>query len=69
MNILDLKSNIQNGAYDTRLTELYAADETALQAQKTRYLKAIDEFEKLFHNVNGFDDYFWEDILEKEGFF
>ena len=32
-------------------------------------IKEFDEFERLFYKRNGFDDYFWEDILEKEEFY
>ncbi len=48
MNICMLKDKIQNGAYDERLRALYTADDTALQMQKDRYIKAIEEFEKLY---------------------
>ncbi len=51
MNIHLLREHIKNGVYDARLTALYAANETALAAQKARYLKAIDEFEKLYPEV------------------
>ncbi|MGU8989342.1 GNAT family N-acetyltransferase (plasmid) [Clostridium perfringens] len=31
-------------------------------------VEEFDEFEKLFHNVNGFDDCFWEELMIKESF-
>lgn len=47
-----LKEMIKNGAYDARLKALYAADAAALEAQKARYIKAIEEFEALYPELD-----------------
>ena len=46
MNTKELKKALLNGAYDERFTYIYGAP--ALELQKARYAKAIDEFESLY---------------------
>ena len=46
MNTMELKSALLNGSYDERLTYIYGT--AALDAQKARYAKAIDEFAALY---------------------
>ena len=46
MNTVNTIANIKAGALDARLTALYGAE--ALEAQKARYLKAIEAFEALY---------------------
>ena len=48
MNTTQLKQALLDGSYDERLTYIYGAD--ALDAQKTRYAQAIDEFAALYGN-------------------
>ncbi len=46
MNTTELKKALLDGAYDEKLTYVYGA--SALDAQKARYAKAIDEFAALY---------------------
>ena len=46
MNTSEIKVHIQNGGIDARLTYIYG--EAALEAQKARYIKAIDEFASIY---------------------
>ena len=46
MNTLNTKKHILDGALDKTLTYIYG--EAALEAQKKRYINAIDEFEKIY---------------------
>ena len=49
MNTKELRLAIENGKIDSTLTELYGAEN--VKAQTERYLKAVDEFEKLYGNI------------------
>ena len=46
MNTKNMIANIKSGALDARLTTLYGVE--ALEAQKARYVKAIEAFEALY---------------------
>lgn len=43
-----LKKQIQDGAYDNAFAKLYAADQAVVDAQRARYIKTIENFEKEF---------------------
>ena len=49
MNTKELRIAIENGKIDSTLTELYGTEN--VKAQTERYLKAVDEFEKLYGNI------------------
>lgn len=48
MKISEVERKISDGGYDTAFEKLYGSE--AIEAQRTRYLKAIKEFQKLYPN-------------------
>ena len=55
MNTKELRIAIENGKIDSTLTELYGAENVS--AQKERYLNAVNEFEKLYGNIEDVNFY------------
>ena len=47
----DLIREIQSGAYDTAIRNLYADNDATVSAQRERYVNAVKEFEALFGEV------------------
>lgn len=48
MKITEIERKISDGGYDQAFKKLYGAK--AVEAQRVRYLKAIEEFKKLYPN-------------------
>ena len=46
-NTIELKQQIQQGAYDAAFVKLYGAD-VDVNAQRERYISVIDQFENEF---------------------